>query len=177
MLKRLTERERKIFIACVSLVVVYALFRGVFVPFTSQNGALDAKMEKVQKKFIKNEKVIQEAKHLDAKFQRYKENFKQPDTNEQTVSLVLSDIERAASDIKLAISDLKPRPVKSEKYFNYFSVSLSIDGNWIDVIHLLNDLQNAPYFFKVEEMSLERISQRDTNLLKAYIVLSRVYLP
>lgn len=176
MLNRLTNRERVVFTVCLFLAVVFVIYRFVFNPLISHQKVLNQKIEKVKKKYVKNQKILQEAKLMRGVYDQYLIDFKQPQSNEQTISYLISEIEKTATQINLVISDLKPKPVKRDKDINYYSVSLSLEGPWIDILKLMHLLQSRPYLFKVEEMNLDRASQRNSESVRAYLKLGKNYI-
>jgi Tfp pilus assembly protein PilO len=176
-INRLTGREQKIFAVCVILGVIYLGFNFIYKPMTGGKNILQQKIEKAQKKFIKGQHVLAEAKAVTDIYNQYVGELKQTEGNEQTESRLISDIEKEASLVGLTISDLKPKPVKQEKNFNYFSVSLSMEGPWTDILKLIHALQSRPYIYKVEEMNLDRASQRNSTSVRASFVLGKAYIP
>ncbi len=176
-INRLTEREQKIFAVCVVLGIIYLGYNFVYKPMTGGKNVLQQKIDKAKKKLLKGERVLIEAQAVDGIYNQYVGELKQTDGNEQTIARLISDIEKEASLVGLTISDLKPKPVKQEKNFNYFSVSLSMEGPWTDILKLIHALQSRPYIFKVEEMNLDRASQRNSVSVRAYLVLGKAYIP
>lgn len=176
-ISRLTNRERKIFYVCLALGLTYFGYNFIYKPFLGSENELNEKIAKARKKLIKNNNIIQTAKENEKVYEQYQAEFKQTQTNDQTISVLISNIEKEASQIGLAIADIKPKPVRQDKFFNSFSVSLSIEGKWTDILQLIHVLQQHPYLYSVDEMSLDRASQRNTDFIRAYLVLSRMYLP
>lgn len=177
MFNRLTTREKIIFAVCLFLAIVFVLYKFVFNPLVNNQKSLNQKIEKTKKKYVKTQRTIQEAKSLQGLYDQYLSEFKQRESNEQTVAYLISEIEKVSTQINLVISDLKPKPVKPDKTFNYYSISLSIEGPWTDILKLIHLLQSQPYLFEVEEMNLDRASQRNPESVRAYLMLGKNYIP
>ena len=176
-MNRLTQRERNIFVVCVTLAAVYIGYNFFYKPLIGNKDVLQNKMEKARKKILDNEKILRNAKKANEVYNQYQTEFKQPESNEQTISVLISNIEKEATQMGLTISDMKPKPVKQDKYFNTFSVTLSLEGSWTEILKLLHALQSKPYLLRVDEMNFDRASQVNTTFVRAYLVLSKVYIP
>ena len=83
--------------------------------------------------------------------QVYEQKFKQSASNEGTMSSILSEIEAAAADLKLQIANLTPKRVKETNFSNRFSVSLSIDGDFMDILQFLHRLQGEPHLLTLKK--------------------------
>lgn len=177
MFNRLTNRERAIFTVCLFLAIVFVIYKFVFNPLVNNQKSLNQKIEKVKKKYVKSQRILQEAKSFQGVYDQYLSEFKQLESNEQTIAYLISEVEKVATQINLVISDLKPKPVKPDKNFNYYSISLSIEGPWTDILKLIHLLQSQPYLFEVEEMNLDRASQRNPESVRAYLMLGKNYIP
>lgn len=177
MIKRLTQREQAIALVTVILLGILVSYYVVIKPLHEKKFLLEKKMTEQHKQLKKNLKLIQEAEELKKEYTPYLEKFKQQKPNEQVMSGILSEIEAAAAGLDLQISDLKPKRVKEEGEYNQFSVSLTIDSSFVNIVHFLHILQSEPHLFEVEEVEFDKGSQRKSETMKTRLVLTRVLIP
>ena len=107
----------------------------------------------------------------------YEQKFKQPASNEGTMSSLLSEIEAVAAGLKLQIANLAPKRVKETDFSNRFSVSLSIDGDFMDILQFLHRLQSEPHLFDVEEARFDKGTRQQATSVKASLVLGKTFVP
>jgi len=177
MIKRLTKREQKIFIVTLVLILGYIGNNLLVKPLKEKILSLDQAIVAEEIRLKKNQRIIGQAKALSEDYNAYLNNFKQSKTNEQVMSSILSEIEEVAGELELRISDLKPKRVKRGEYYNRFSVSLTIDSDFVDIIHFLYILQKQPHLFDVEEVRFDKGSRRRSSTMKTQLVLGKMLIP
>ena len=178
MIKRFTKRELVTFIICIILVVIYGSYIGIVRPLREKISSLDDDFESQQKKLRKNLKIIEKAKAMNRQYDQYLSQLKQSGSNEQVMASILSEIEQVAGQLGLKITDLKPKRVKREEYYNLFSVNLTIDSDLNEILQFIYTLQGEPHFFRVDEFTFEKGAQRNSGqALKTRFVLSRILIP
>ncbi len=175
--RRLTQREQNIFAVCLILAFIYMGYNGLVRPFHEKIILLDQSIGAHQRKLSQNLRMICEAESLERKYDPYLKKFKQSKSNEQAMSSILAEIEEVAGGLNLRISNLKPNKVKKEEFYNRFSVSLSLESDFADVLHFLYILQNDPHLFRIEEVQFEKGSAMTTTTIRTQIVLEKISLP
>jgi len=176
MIGKLTRREKKIFIVTMVLAVGFFIYSGPLKPFQNRLSNVDKQIEYEIKMFKKNTRKIKNAASLSQNYNYYLEAYKQELSNEQMMSSIISQIEGVANTLDLRIADLKPKPVKHDKLLNRFSVSLTIDSGFVEVMELIHTLQGNPYRLDLEEIRLEKSSRRNAKTIKSRLVLSKVLI-
>ena len=176
-MRRLTQREQSIFILCLIMVFLYAGYAFLLSPFKEKSATIDQDIVTKQKKLFDDLKTIRKSKAVAGEYSGYFNKFKQLKPNEEVMSSMVSEIESVANDLKLHISDLQPKRVKKTDYFNQFSVSLTIDSSFVDIIHFLHILQNEPHLFDVEEVNFEKGPQRKAENVRTSLILTKVAIP
>ena len=175
-IRQLTKREWAIFTVCAALAVVYGIVFGLVRPFQERKSEIISQIEAKKEVLDKYVKVIAHAKTLERQNEELLGQFQQDATNEQVMSQLLSEIEKQSGEFGLRISDLKPRRVKKEQYYNRFSVSLSIESSLVKIIKFLYTIQGDSYHYDVEEFTVEKGLQRQNDSVKVRLVLSRMYI-
>ena len=151
MIRHLSARELKIFILSLVLASTYIGYILLVKPAKEKFFALDEEILVQQRRLAKSSTEIQKAADMEKILAVYEQKFKQPASNEGTMSSILSEIETVAADLKLQIANLTPKRVKEADFANRFSVSLSIDGDFMNILQFLHRLQGEPHLFDVEE--------------------------
>ena len=177
MAKRLSQREQLILVICIMVVAGYVVFLAVIRPLQEKKMDLAQEIEKKEKVYNKNLRIVQNGESLEKDYQAYFDKFKQTKPDEQVMSSMLAEIERVAAEFSLQISDLKPQRGKSGEYYNRFSVSLTIDSSLTDVMHFLYKLQQEPFLYDVHEFRFDKSPQRKANTVKTNLVLSKTLIP
>jgi Tfp pilus assembly protein PilO len=173
---RLTRREISIAIICLVFALAYGAIFGIIKPFMTHKEELAQEIEAKKMLLNKYVETIDKAKDMESKYHDFLDQFQQNDTNDQVMTQLLSQIEKQATELGLRISDLKPRRVKKEKFYNRFSVSLSLDSSLIDITKFLYILQTEPYLFYVDEFTIEKGMQRQNDSVKTYLVVSKIFI-
>ena len=175
-MSKLTQRE-KIIGVIASIVVGIGIVYYIFLkPLSGFFENLDDQIFTQRVTLKKNAKIIEKARRLqgaEAKLQA----FRQTGTNEETMATILDEIQKKAGELGLKISDLKPERVKSDKYYNRFSVTLTIESSLVNITQFLYVLQSEPYLYEVEEFRLGKNDFRQSDVIKAELVLTKTLIP
>ncbi len=174
--RRLTEREQNILVVCLAFVFIYLGYYGVYLPLKEHMEGLDHKIEAEQRKLEKNLKILDKSKSLDSEYNEFIKNFKQDKPNEQVMSSILSELEDVAGQLNLHISDMKPNIINNHDFYNRFSISLTIDSEFVTIVQFLHILQNPPHLFTVDELRFDNSIQRDSKTIKTTLVLAKIFL-
>ncbi|HBG61096.1 MAG: hypothetical protein A2Y03_11540 [Omnitrophica WOR_2 bacterium GWF2_38_59] len=177
MLRPLTKREVNIFILCILLVLIYIGYNIVIKPLRKRISLADISIQQETKKLSESLKHLDHQKHYKSQYVMYLSKFRQDQNNDEVMSSILSEIQQAGSRLNLGIADLKPRKVNKEQYFNRFSVSLTIDSTFINIMSFIYTLQSKPHLFKVEEVSFDRGANTQGTIIRTHLILSRILIP
>lgn len=175
-MRQLSKREKGIFVICVLMVLAYFLYQGAFIPLKEKKDDLRVQIQSQKRKIQKNMQIISRGDRFESEYKRILEDYKQGQSNEESMSLILSQVELVASTLDLQISDMKPNRVKKDDFFNIFSVSLTISGDMKEISEFLYKLQTEPYLYDVEDLHFEKTTQRKNKDLRSRLVLSKFYV-
>lgn len=177
MIRRLSARELKILIVSSVVASTYIGYTLLVRPAKEKFIALDEEIAAQQRRLAKNSIEIKKAQDMEKNLEVYEQKFKQPASNEGTMSSILSEIEAVAADLKLQIANLAPKRVKETDLSNRFSVSLTIDGDFLDILQFLHTLQSEPHLFDVEEARFDKGMRQQSSSVKASLVLGKTFIP
>ena len=176
-MRQLSKREQIIFGICLTLAGVYVLVNGVVKPFRERISGIDGMIERKEREYNKDMRLIQKAKVARKRNRSALSQFEQTKSSEQVMATILSDIEKVAQDLKLQISDLKPKRVKEGEFFNHFSVSLTLNSEFSKILHFIYKLQNQPYEFNIEEAKFDRGARTRAQVVRTNLTLKKVLVP
>ncbi len=177
MIRRLSARELKVLIVSSLLASAYIGYTFLVKPVNEEFIELDEKIAAEQRQLAKTSAEIKKAAEMEKTLEGYEQKLKQSASNEGTMSSLLSEIEAVAADLKLQIANLTPKRVKEMDLFNRFSVSLTIDGDFMDILQFLHTLQSKPHLFDVEEARFDKGMRQQATSVKASLVLGKTFLP
>lgn len=173
----LNKRESNIFVLCIVVVLVYLGNHYAINPLRKMISSVDISIKKAKNKLLYNLGTIEDQKQYKSQYVKYLSKFQQEQNNDEVMSSILSEIQQIGETLNLKISDLKPKKVQKERYFNRFSINLAIDSTFVDVISFIYKLQSKPYLFKVEEFRFDKSPRTNERTIKTYLVLSKVLVP
>jgi Tfp pilus assembly protein PilO len=176
-MRLLTSREKIIFVICIAVVAVYIINLIILRPAQGSLNHLDQLIQDEILQYQKNMRLIEKSRHLENTYRVYQDQFKQSKDNEQTMAVMLADIEREASAYNLRISDIKPKRVERLNDYNVFSVSVTLDSEFKPMVSFLHTLQSPPYLFSVDEFALDKGGVRNSSEVKTRLILRKILIP
>ncbi len=159
------------------MAFIYVGTHALVRPLRERNVLLDHSIEAQQRKLDQSLRIIHKAEAVARKYDPYLKRFRQSKSNEQVMSSILAEIEEVAGGLNLRISNLKPNKVKKGEFYNRFSVSLSMESDFLGIMNFLYILQNEPHVFHVEEVHFEKAPAMNTTTLRIQIVLGKIFIP
>ncbi len=176
-MRRFSRREQKIVYFFLATVLIAVVFTWCIKPLNSKLKNIKQKKHVLQRKITKKTRAMRQSKSVDKNYEKYINDLRQQGTNEEVMSKIVSEIEEVAGDISLRISELKPMRVKKSDFINQFSVSLTIDSNFEEVIEFIHILQSKPHLFNVEELKFNKGSRAKVKSIKSRLVLGKMFIP
>ena len=174
-MRTLTNRENKILVVCLILILGFIGYRGVFKSFQEKDADLDARIQSLELLLKKNLEVLGREEHLNQAYEDFSQGKKQTRSKEQEMTMILSQIESIAKEMNMQVSDMKPQKVKESQFFNQFTVSLALEGELIPILHFIYLLEDQPHNFIIDEMRIERSFGRTAGI-RCRLKISRILL-
>lgn len=176
MSRKFSKRERSIFLICILMLIGYIVKISIIDSIESQKEAIDSQIASLQLELRKANKFIIDSNDIILKYNELTDKLKQSKSAQQILSSTLSSIETVSKEFKLNISDLKPNEVRSTKYINIFSVSMTINSPFVEVLHFIHKLQSEQYSFEVDSVNFEKSLRLDDDSIRTTLVLSKYYI-
>ena len=175
-MRPLTNREQKFLFLTFTLALICFFYFFIWKSFRARLEDLNTAAQKENRRLRWNLQIIEESNSVSKKYKNYLEFFLQHNSAEEQMSAIISDLEAIAQKKNLHFSEIKPAKVKNAKFYNIFSISLTMDGNFSQITEFIYAIQNQPYFFSIDELHLEKKSPEDI-ILQMRMVLSRKLMP
>lgn len=172
----LNNREQKIFVICLMVVGVTVVYNGLIAPLQREKIFLQEEITIEKQKLNGSRQIIERSEKFDARYNSYLKRFGKSGTGEQVASSMLSEIEHVASKLKLPIAELKPEKIEHNEFDDRFAVRLTMNGEFLDIIHFLYTLQQAPYLFDVEEVEFKKSARRKQGKITTHLVLGKDFI-
>lgn len=169
-------RERNIFWVFLVVCGIFGVYAGIYRPAATRAVQIETDMAQAKRKLAEQNKIIQKARNLGAKFKEDMESLRQTTANEQVMSSILSEIETAANGLTVRVTEMKPQGTQKEDFYNKFAVSLTVDGNLKEILQFVHTLQGASHNLTVSQFSLERAFQGSSEML-AKLVVNKILIP
>ena len=177
-MRRLTKREKIIFVICGAMLSVLLMYRVVVIPLAQGMDRLQRNIELRRGELSKNIRIIKKAEALSEGSESYVNQFKQTESNKEVMSSLISEIEEAANKLDLPIPEVKPKKVEKQEYVNRFSVNLVMESEWIDSLRFIHSLQEEPHFFSIKDASFEKgLAVKGSTAVRTEVVLEKVLVP
>ena len=175
-MKQLSSREKSILIVSFLMISFYLAFNVLYKPLKEISEHSNQEKEKDKRILFKNFKIIHRAEQVSPVYDRYFNLFQQMKTDEEQMSTIISQLESIATEMNFHFSEVKPRKVKKVDFYNIFSVSLAMEGDFPMIMKFFYMLQVQSNFFGVEEIHIRKNLPQDNNL-QVSCVITRKLIP
>ena len=169
-------REKNIFFLFLVVCGIYGVYAGIYRLSMAKGQEIESDIAQTRTRLVEQAKVIRRARAMAARFDGDLQSMRQTTSNEEAMSLILSEIEAAAGGLKVRVTEMKPQGTQKEDFYNKFSVSLTVDGDLTDILQFIHALQGPSHHLIVTQFSLERAFQNTKEML-AKLVVNRILIP
>lgn len=172
----LNNREQKIFVACLTVVLIVVFYNGLVLPLRKEMNLLHQEITVEKKQLDRSLAVIQKAESLRGRYDGYLKRFGKAGSREEAASSILSEIEKVTGQLGLFVTELKPQQVRTGDFDDRFSVHLTLNSGLVDVVRFLYTLQQVPYLFDVEEVEFKNSAERGQGTITTNLVLGKTFI-
>jgi len=175
-IRTLTKRENQILILCAAVLTIYIGYNFVYKSFQERFNSFEERIEAQKIRLTKNQKMLSRQKVLDAQYEQLSQGLRQSRSDEQEMTLILSEIESVANQIGMRVTDMKPQKVRRVDFYNQFTINLTTDSELSAILNFIYLLETRPHNFDILEMRLER-SSSGSSQLRCFLTPSRFLVP
>lgn len=170
-----SHREKMIGILCLAVLGLYAAYGLGYKELKNRMFAQEEDIVQSEKELRDYRQVLRSEQAVTQKLEQYKELFTQRSSDEGEMTRILSEVDAAAQKKTVKIINMEPERIKSQDFYNYFSVNVQAQGSLKNICEFLYLLETKPYFFRIDEMRIEKYSIQAENL-KIQLLVSRFLL-
>lgn len=171
---RLSKKERIGLITAAVIVLAVFMDRVVISPMVAQLNSMDREIALSEKKLSHDLRNIHNKELIATEHEKYKNFIKQgPESEEENVSNMLSEIEGLARTAGVDLVDIKPQPSKVIDFYKEDAVEVKIEGPMDQIVLFLHKLNASVGLLRAVKCRLG-IKQKDLTIMKASILITKV---
>ena len=169
----LLKREKKIILAVLIILLCIILYGFVLEPAFKGWVQLDNSISAKKIKLHKYVKLTAGLKAKNSEYRKYAPADKNTKSEEQELSVLLSNVEELARKSNVYLDILKPVSVKDEKLYKKFLVEAELETAMNDLMGFFYEIENSPLMLKVETVDMAaKPGQKD--IIKVRLLISKI---
>lgn len=148
---KLKPREKKILYVTAALLLVMIGYHGILRPLTDKMASLDDGIFAMELRLRKAKILIRQREEIMDEAKKFP-NLEQLNagTDEEETARMLSLMEQTARKTGCSLSDVKPLPVKTDKFIKRFEVELTAEAVMEQLVNFVYELEHSALLLKVE---------------------------
>ncbi len=173
---KLKGRERVLFVAAVSCVVMVLMDRLVIGPILSQMKLMDAEISAKTQTVRRNMRILSFRDSILNDYSRYSAYFDSVNRKqEEIISRLLKEIESIAAQKSITIVNIKPGDVQENPVFHEYKTTLEFSGKLLDILGFMSLLEESDYLFRITEFSMTPKS-KNSDVMKCVLNVTRILM-
>ena len=173
-LSRLSKKEKRLFYITVAVVSVVFLDRVVFRPVINKLENFNGKIAVEEKKLEKSMLILKQEDAISSEYKKFAQSIKQDQSDEETISNLLSSIEKMAKSVSVFILDMKPGTVEKSEFYKKYSVKVEAEAKINNLSDFIYQLENSPKLLRVSDFRLT--PQKKETVLKISMTVTEVLI-
>jgi Tfp pilus assembly protein PilO len=170
-----SKREQIIFLVTISFLVGYVFYMVIYQPFWEEIAGLRRNIAAAQQDLSKQKVLFRELASRSRIQDPILEGYRQKESDGSVRSKMMAALQEISSQQKVRIADMKPSVVRGEKSYKEFPVSMTLEGEFVDIMRFLYEAESGKYGFHIQEFRFARSYSAKTDL-QCQVVLSRIFL-
>jgi len=173
-LTRLSKKEKRLFYITVTIVACVFLDRIIFRPVMNKLESLNGKINLEEKKLEKSMLILKEETVIRSEYNKIAQNIKQEQSDEETIAVLLSSLEKMANSVSVFVSDMKPNPVEKADFYKKYSIKIEAEAKVSNLADFIYQLENSPKLFRISDFRLT--PQKKETILKINMTVTEVLI-
>ncbi len=174
MLKQMSKREKKILVSVVLVTIIGLCYNFLIEPLFMRWRSTNSRIEIVKVKLKKSLSLIKDKQKVDAEYLKYEKKLKSKGSDEQDISLILDEIEKAASGSGLSITSMRPKPPRHKDYYSKFTVEIETESGMNALMQFIYRIKNSGQMLKIEKLSLNTRSSQQGVAIRSSMLISKL---
>ncbi|MDD5282302.1 MAG: type 4a pilus biogenesis protein PilO [Candidatus Omnitrophica bacterium] len=173
-LSRLSKKERRLFYITVAVVAIVFLERVVFKPVMNKLENFNGKISLEEKKLEKSMHILGQESAITSEYEKFAQSIKQEQSDEETLAILLSSIEKMANSVSVFILDMKPGTVEKAEFYKKYTVKIEAEAKISNLTDFIYQLENSPKLLRVSDFRLT--PQKKETVLKISMTVTEVLI-
>lgn len=173
-LSKLSKKEKRLFYITVVVVAVVFFERVVLRPVLNKLEVLNGKISLEEKKLEKSLLVLQEESAINSEYEKFAQNIKQEQSDEETLAALLGSLEKMANSVSVFILGIKPNPIEKYDFYKKYSVKVEAEAKISNLIDFIYQMENSPKLLRLSDFRLT--PQKKETILKIDMTITEVLI-
>jgi len=153
-LSRLSKKEKRLFYIAVTIIAIVFFDRVVFRPVMNKLESFNGKISIEEKKLEKSMHILAQESTITAEYKKFAQGIKQEQSDEETISSLLSSIEKMGNSVSVFVRDIKPNPVEKFEFYKKFSVKIEAEAKISNLTDFIYQVENSPRLLRVSDFRM-----------------------
>jgi hypothetical protein len=170
-----SQREKTIFILCCVTLLIFIVYRGLYIPLKNADESIQDKILLAEKQLSKQKRTISESQPFEQDYPSTLSCLKQTAPDEDLPSAIISELNSVAEENHLTIKVSPPAKFKTTIPTKNFSTSVFLEGSFEEILKFLYVIQSCPYLYNFNEFQLNTNPSSEKDL-QTHLVLTKSFL-
>ncbi len=172
LINRLTGREKRLFVATVTVIGLSMVFRFILKPTIDRWNSLNGEIERARIELSRSENVYQFREGVEQEYERIGEGLKQKGSDEDVNIQFQKQTEEIMRRSGLEVTTIRPQTPRDKGFYRKHVLEVEAEGTETALGRFLYALAEGRQAMNVERMELEARAGMDS--LKYRFLLARV---
>jgi Tfp pilus assembly protein PilO len=174
MMKKLSAREKIILCAVIIVVVLSLIYIGLVEPFIARWNNVNNRIDLLKGKLQKSLSLMKDKRSIDVEYESFAGKLKKSPSDEQEMTVVLDELEKAARRSNLKITSMRPKPARQKEYFRQFEVEIETESDMSSLMRFIYDIKNSPQLIKIDKLNLNTRGGQQAVVIRASMLVSKI---
>lgn len=167
-----SEREKRVFVLSCLTLLIFIVYRGVYVPLKNIEESTQDKILTLEKQLNKAQQTINKSKPFEQDYPEASVCFKQTIPDKEQINFIDAEIKKLAQENELVLKSTPPVKSKTTPLGNNFSQNISLTGTFENILEFLYNLQNCPHLYTINELQIKK-SQNAESRIDCKLILTK----
>lgn len=173
----LSKREKIILAPAVVLLAFSLVYNLALNPYFKKLAGLDREILQLENKLDLAKRLILRKGEIENDFQGLALGpaGKEGVSSEQGIASILIELEKISSLSGVRLTDVKPRPIKNNRYYGEFVIEARFEAGIEGVAKFIYEIQQSQELLKIEKLQLN-IKSSEPSSLDGLLEIHKIYI-
>jgi Tfp pilus assembly protein PilO len=174
MLKKPSSIEKNILYTVILVVVLSAACVVLVGPLVIRWDNVNSRIELTKTRLRQSLSLMKDKDMIEKEYDSLTQRLKQGESDEQEITIVLDELEKAASRSNIRITSMRPRPVKQKEHYRQFEIEIKTESDMSSLMGFIYDIKGSPYLIKIDKLNLDARGSQQSVLIRAAMLVSKI---